>query len=155
MLASKHIALDNCNEPVDILLSSAKTYLEYARFNTVIFPYESQSICPEGAKTTELVHQIYDAAYETASLLVESHRTGRVSTAMYSRCVADITIGLILLFKRAMQLARIEITDRLLSFINWYRPLLEHLSRKRSSLWMCCLRIKSSLRQLEPCGQCV
>lgn len=122
LLASKHIALDNCNEPVDILLSSAKTYLEYARFNTVIFPYESQSICPEGAKTTELVHQIYDAAYETASLLVESHRTGRVSTAMYSRCVADITIGLILLFKRAMQLARIEIADRLFELYKLVSP---------------------------------
>ncbi|EFO61611.1 Hypothetical protein GLP15_5087 [Giardia lamblia P15] len=113
LLASKHIALDNCNEPVDILLSSAKTYLEYARFNTVVFPYESQGLCPESAKMTGLVHRIYSTAYETAKLLVDRHRTGRVSTPVYSRRVADITIGLILLFKRAMRLTRIEIADQL------------------------------------------
>lgn len=113
LLTSEQLLLENCNEPVEILLSTAKTYLEYARFNITIFPYENQGLPPEHAKLTELVHKIYSAAYETAQLLVDSHKSGRVSMPVYSRRVADVTIGLILLFKRAMHLGRIEVADQL------------------------------------------
>lgn len=113
LLMSKYLTIENSNELVDISLSITKTYLEYARFNTIIFPYESQGMLPERAASTNLVRRIYNTTYEAVALLVDGYKSGRVDIAMYNRYVADIIIGFIVLLKRAMHLAYIEIADQL------------------------------------------